>query len=163
MESLDYSSFSFLPTLITSVVTGAITWLGTFIFYKQKRDGMDISNEAQRSAEWKKLYDESKRDSEEKDKKIDELRRQINDLSKRMNEMDRTIQINSIYRCENLSCKNRRPPIDNKPRDERGRYIKRSGVQPADMSHIDPAFYTPEVPEEQPELKEQPLDPDSPE
>lgn len=97
MEPLEFSSFSFIPTLITSLITGAITWLGTFIFYKQKRDGMDISNEAQRSAEWKKLYDESKSDSAEKDKKIDELRRQINDLNARMNEMDRIIQLNSIY------------------------------------------------------------------
>lgn len=132
MESLDYSSFSFLPTLITSLVTGAITWLGTFIFYKQKRDGMDISNEAQRSAEWKKLYDESKRDSDEKDKKIDELRRQINELNRRMNEMDRVIQVNSIYRCESLSCKNRRPPLNDKPRNAKGQFIKQQQEQPVD-------------------------------
>ena len=162
MEPMDFTGFSFLPTLITSLVTGAITWLGTFIFYRQKRDGMDIANEAQRSAEWKKLYEESKRDSEEKDKKIDELRRRINELSIRMNDMDRTIQLNSIYRCEVLTCNKRRPPMDNKPRDERGRYIKRSGSMPADMSHIDPAFYAPEEPEEQPEVKEQPLDPEPP-
>ena len=162
MEPMDITGFSFLPTIITSLVTGAITWLGTFIFYKQKRDGMDISNEAQRSAEWKKLYDESKRDSEEKDQKIDELRREIRELNKRMNEMDRVIQLNSIYRCENLSCKNRRPPLDNKPRDERGRYIKHSGDHTADMSHISQDYYQQSDSDEQPSAHEQPIDPEPP-
>lgn len=135
---MDFSGFSFLPTIITSLVTGAITWLGTFIFYRQKRDGMDIANEAQRSAEWKKLYDESKRDSEEKDKKIDELRHEIRELNKRMNEMDRVIQLNSIYRCENLPCKNRRPPLNEKPRNAKDPFIKQTNdTQPADPEFAD--------------------------
>lgn len=156
MESLDYTSFSFLPTIITSLVTGLITWIGTFIFYKQKRDGMDISNEAQRSQEWRKLYEESKRDSDDKDKKIDELRRQINDLNRRMNDMDRTIRLNGIYRCEVMNCNKRRPPMDDKPRDERGRYIKRAAFE-ADTDH-DSYQHEPESEN----VQEQPEDPEPP-
>lgn len=158
MESLDYSAFSLIPTIITSLVTGLITWIGTFLFYKQKRDGMDISNEAQRSQEWRKLYEESKRDSEDKDKKIDELRRQINELNRRMNNMDRTIQLNGIYRCEVMTCNKRRPPMaTDKPRDERGRYTKRNA---SDMSDIDPGFYN--DPDDQDAIQEQPEEPEPP-
>lgn len=158
MESLDFSLMGILPSIIASAVTGLLTWLGTFIFYRQKRDGMDIANEAQRSQEWRKLYEESKRDSDDKDKKIDELRRQINELNRRMNDMDRIIQINSIYRCEVMSCNKRRPPMADKPRDERGRYIKRSA---ADMSAVDHNFYQQEM-EGDDSVIEQPESPEPP-
>ena len=155
METFDISSFSFIPTLVTSVVSGLITWLGTFLFYRQKRDGMDIANEAQRSAEWKKLYDESKQDSEQKDKKIDELRREINALRNELLEVRGQVQLNGIYRCEVLKCVKRRPPIVDKPRNAKGQFVKQSdheaalneNNEPDDQLDPSDALYHSEQPE----------------
>lgn len=96
-----------LGNLITVLVTAAVTWGGTFLFYKQEKKSRDIENEARQSEEWRKLYLESQEDSRKKDDKIDELRKEMGDMRRQLIHLERRVQLNSIYRCENLKCPNR--------------------------------------------------------
>lgn len=104
--------------IISVLVTAAVTWAGSFLFYKQRRDGMNIENEAKRSDEWRKLYVESQEDSRKKDEKIDGLRKEMQQMRENhANEMiemrrqlialERKVQLNTIYRCDKLDCPNR--------------------------------------------------------
>ena len=104
--------------IITMLVTAAVTWAGSFLFYKQKRDSLDIDNEARQSEEWRKLYLDSQEDSREKDKKIDELRKELQILRMQLVNLERKVQINSIYRCEHLNCPNRIPPMVSSPESD---------------------------------------------
>lgn len=101
--------------IITVLVTAAVTWAGSFLFYRQKRDSLNIENEARQSEEWRKLYLDSQEDSRNKDNKIDELRKMINAQNIRLIDLERRVQINSIYRCEVLNCPNRLPPMASTP------------------------------------------------
>lgn len=103
--------FDFLSNIVSVIITAIVTWAGTFLFYRQKRDSLDIENEARRSEEWRKLYIESQNDSRDKDRKIDELRHSITDMQHQIINLERLVRINSIYRCEDVSCSTRRPPI----------------------------------------------------
>lgn len=157
MELLE--DISFVPSIISALITGLLTWIGTFLFYRQKRDRLDIENEAKQSEEWRKLYLDSKRDSEDKDAKIDELRKEINRMQQKIVEMERKIQLNTIYRCEDVQCKKRRPPLatTNQPRNEKGRFIKRSQATPANEEEITEDVESDDPIQEQPEEPEPPL------
>lgn len=73
------SFFSTIEGFITLLVTNVVTWAGTFLFFKQRKEGMEIENESKQSAEWRKLYLDQKQDSKEKDSKIDRLTERLNE------------------------------------------------------------------------------------
>lgn len=93
--------------IISVLVTAAVTWAGSFLFYRQRRESMDIENDAKQSEAWRNLYLESQEDSRKKDAKIDELRKEINDLRSHYINLEREVKLNSIYRCDNMQCPNR--------------------------------------------------------
>lgn len=107
--------FDFMSNIVSVIVTAVVTWAGTFLFYRQKRDSLDIENEARRSEEWRKLYEESQKDSRDKDRKIDDLRHSLTDLQRQVIELERRVRLNSIYRCERINCAERvqtdEPPL----------------------------------------------------
>lgn len=86
--------------ILVAVITALVTWAGSFLFYRQKRDSMDIENESKQSDEWRKLYLESQEDSRKKDEKIDELRKEMQTLRTQLIQLERRVQLNSIYRCD---------------------------------------------------------------
>lgn len=92
---------------ISILVTAVVTWAGSFLFYRQRRESMDIENDAKQSDAWRSLYLESQEDSRKKDAKIDELRKEINDLRSQYILLEREVKLNSIYRCDNMQCINR--------------------------------------------------------
>ena len=106
IELLDYTG-----TFLTAIATAVATWGGTVFFYRQRKRGLEIENEARQSDEWRKLYLDSQQDSERKDQKIDELRSEIAELRRALNRLDRQVQLNSIYRCEIVGCERRIPPM----------------------------------------------------
>lgn len=106
-ENLD---FNILPTILTAIASSAVTLAGSFMYYRQERERREIENETSQSEEWKKLYIESKADSEHKDAKIDELRREINELRTQMIELQRKVQLSSIYTCTDVRCTMRKQP-----------------------------------------------------
>lgn len=90
--------------LVTMLVSAAVTWAGSFLFYRQRKESMVIENETKQSEEWKKLYLESQKDSLRKDEKIDELRKDMNSLHEKIIQLERMVQMNSIYRCDKMDC-----------------------------------------------------------
>jgi predicted nucleic acid-binding Zn-ribbon protein len=73
---------------------------GGFLFYSQKKSGMEIANAAALAAEWEKLYREQKSEREENDTEVAALRDEVADLRS---------EVASIrpYICYDLSCQNR--------------------------------------------------------
>lgn len=101
-----------ISNILTVIITAVCTWGGTFLFHRQKKDEMQIANEAARSREWRLLYEESQRDSARKDKKIDELREEITQLRNQLIELERQVQLNTVYRCDKIGCPKRSNPFD---------------------------------------------------
>lgn len=93
-----------MGNFITALVTAIVTWGGTFLYHKQERERREIENESSQAEEWKKLFLESKEDSERKDRKIDELRTELNQVRNQMVRLERSFQLASIYGCRNLQC-----------------------------------------------------------
>ena len=73
---------------------------GGFLFYSQKKAGMEIANAAALAAEWEKLYREQKNEREENDTEVAELRNEVASLR---------AEVASIrpYICYDLACANR--------------------------------------------------------
>ena len=99
--------FDFMSNIVSVIVTAVVTWAGTFLFYRQKRDSLDIENEARRSEEWRKLYEKSQEDSRDKDRKIDELRHLLTDVQRQVIELERRVLLSRIYSCERMPCADR--------------------------------------------------------
>lgn len=96
-----------IETLLTALVSAAVSWGGTFLFYKQEKKSRDIENESKQSDEWRKLYLESQEDSRRKDEKIDDLYKIIEVMRRDIAALERREQLNSIYRCDRIECPNR--------------------------------------------------------
>lgn len=99
-----------LSNILTVIITAICTWGTTFLFHRQKKEELQIANEAERSRQWKELYEESQRDSARKDHKIDELRNEINELRNQLINLRQEVQLNTIYRCSKINCPDRDNP-----------------------------------------------------
>ena len=84
-----------LIAVITLLVGG-----GGFLFYSQRKAGMEIANASALAAEWEKLYREQKSEREENDAEVAKLRDDVAALR---------AEVASIrpYICYDLSCANR--------------------------------------------------------
>ena len=96
-----------LSTILAAIASSVATWAGTFFFYRQRKQALDIENESKQSEEWRKLYIDSQQDSARKDHKIDELRKEINELRVSLYALQRDVMLNSAYRCDIFPCPNR--------------------------------------------------------
>ena len=70
---------------------------GGFLFYSQKKTGMDIANAAALSEEWQKLYREQKAAREENDNEVADLRAEVSELRAEVARI-------TPYICYDLSC-----------------------------------------------------------
>lgn len=84
-----------LIAVITLLVGG-----GGFLFYSQRKAGMEIANASALAAEWEKLYREQKSEREENDAEVAKLRNEVAALR---------AEVASIrpYICYDLSCTKR--------------------------------------------------------
>lgn len=84
-----------LIAVITLLVGG-----GGFLFYSQRKAGMEIANASALAAEWEKLYREQKSEREENDTEVAKLRDDVAALR---------AEVASIrpYICYDLSCAKR--------------------------------------------------------
>lgn len=70
---------------------------GGFLFYSQKKAGMEIANAGALAAEWEKLYREQKAEREENDTEVASLRDEVAALRAE-------VAIIRPYICYDLSC-----------------------------------------------------------
>lgn len=84
-----------LIAVITLLVGG-----GGFLFYSQRKAGMEIANASALAAEWEKLYREQKAEREENDVEVASLRNEVAELR---------AEVASIrpYICYDLTCSDR--------------------------------------------------------
>lgn len=104
-------------TIITTFLSSGV-FLGLFLITERKTSAA-MKNTQSQSAEWQKLYEEEKLDNDKKDAKIAEL---IHEKDQLRDERDAAISDKAkclimsskldILRCDCLSCKDRRPPLD---------------------------------------------------
>ena len=104
-------------TIITTFLSSGV-FLGLFLITERKTSAA-MKNTQSQSAEWQKLYEEEKRDNDEKDNKISDL---IREKDKLRDERDAAIAEKSrclimsakmdVLRCDHLKCADRRPPLD---------------------------------------------------
>lgn len=73
---------------------------GGFLFYSQKKSGMEIANAAALATEWEKLYREQKTVREQKDAEVDDIRNEMAEVK---------AEVASIrpYICYDLTCQKR--------------------------------------------------------
>ncbi|MEG1543262.1 MAG: hypothetical protein RR382_01880 [Tannerellaceae bacterium] len=102
---------------INLIITSIVALGGTFLFYRENKRGKIIENEARQSEEWKKLYEESKQDSKEKDAKIDSLYLEIKEHRADYYELQKdceTVKLDNVkmkmLKCEKPGCTLRTPP-----------------------------------------------------
>lgn len=103
--------------IITAVVSGLLAGgLTPFLFFRQERNAKNIDNEAKQSEEWKKLYEETKAELQERDVKIDALydkihgyRDECEDLSKQLTSLEVENTRCKLLMCEVPSCPRRQP------------------------------------------------------
>lgn len=104
-------------TIITTLLSSGV-FLGLFLITERKTSAA-MKNTQSQSAEWQKLYEEEKEYNDKKDLKISELIKEKDHLR---DERDAAISDKArclitsskldILRCDCLSCKDRRPPLD---------------------------------------------------
>jgi hypothetical protein len=101
----------YVITIIGGVVNAVVTLAGVFLYHRQTAAAKEIDNEAKRSEEWRKLYEESKADSERKETVITDLRHQLHqeEVARFKAEKDR-VRLDSA-RCDNFWCTQRKPPL----------------------------------------------------
>ena len=104
-------------TIITTFLSSGV-FLGLFLITERKTSAA-MKNTQSQSAEWQKLYEEEKEDNDRKDLKIAELNREKDQLreerdSARSDKARCLIAASKldVLRCDCLSCKDRRPPLD---------------------------------------------------
>ena len=104
-------------TIITTFLSSGV-FLGLFLI-TEKKTSAAMKNTQSQSAEWQKLYEEEKEDNDKKDLKIAELIREKDKLRDErdaaISEKAKCLIISSkldVLRCDCLSCKDRRPPLD---------------------------------------------------
>ena len=63
--------------------------------------------------------DELKRENKEKSDALEEMRHTLNDVVKRVSVLEAQIQVADGFRCEVITCVNRKPPMSFMPQDNR--------------------------------------------
>lgn len=106
-----------IETIIAGIIgciTGNITM---FLLLPQERKAKNIENDAKQSAEWQKLYEESREESKELNLKIDSLytlitkhRDEKAELSKQKAELEVELTKLRFLKCDVPNCVNRKPP-----------------------------------------------------
>lgn len=112
---------------IVAAIVGLLSAFGggSIIYARQTRRLKEIENEAKQSDEWRKLYEEMKKEAAERDRKIDDL---YNEISKHRDEKGvmrkeiakLEVQVAQLRytKCEKLYCADRVPPTELTPRKE---------------------------------------------
>lgn len=103
--------------IVTAIASGILAGgLTPFLFFRQDRNSKEIDNEAKQSEEWKKLYEETKEELNERDAKIDELYQQIHnqrdteaEMAKHITEIEVENTKCKLLMCEVPSCPKRQP------------------------------------------------------
>ena len=103
--------------ILNSIITmaGLITG-GGVLFYRQNKISKKIDNESRQSEEWRKLYDNSRKEEQMKENeinmltdKITGLYNELTDTRSRVSKLELAADLNKIYICKTKNCEKRDP------------------------------------------------------
>lgn len=98
---------------IISAIAGALVGSGGILFFRQTRDSKIIENMSRLASEWEKLYREQKTEKREDSDKIEKLSIQVAHLTGEMEILKADKTNLTRYKCINIECEKRNPPIKN--------------------------------------------------
>lgn len=90
---------------LISIVGGLVLGGGGILFYSQNKKAKQIDNDSRVAEEWRKLYVEEKERSDKVECKLDEINEKVSVLQIQISEL-------KLYKCTDIKCENRRPPIE---------------------------------------------------
>lgn len=98
---------------IISAIGGVLVGSGGVLFFRQTRDSKIIDNTSRLAAEWEKLYREQKTEKREYSDKIENLSIQVAHLTGEVEILKADKTNLTRYKCINIECEKRNPPINN--------------------------------------------------
>lgn len=107
-----------MDVIINNIIAlvGMITG-GGILFYRQNKIGKKIDNESRLSEEWRKLYDNSRKEEQVKENEINMLTdkitglcNELTDTRGRVSKLELAADLNKIYICKTKNCEKRDPP-----------------------------------------------------
>ena len=107
-----------MDVIINNIISlvGLITG-GGILFYRQNKIGKKIDNESRLSEEWRKLYDNSRKEEQVKENEINMLTdkvmglcNELTDTRGRVSKLELEAELNKIYICKTKNCEKRDPP-----------------------------------------------------
>lgn len=110
---------------IVAAIVGLLSALGggSIIYARQTRQLKEIENEAKQSEEWRKLYEEMKKEVAERERKIDNLYCEISrhrdekvEMRKEMTRLEVKVVKLEYAKCESSYCPDRVPPTELTPK-----------------------------------------------
>ena len=106
-----------MDVIINNIISlvGLITG-GGVLFYRQNKISKKIENESRQSEEWRKLYDNSRKEEQMKEDeikmltdKITGLYNELTDTRGRVSKLELAADLNKIYICKTKNCEKRDP------------------------------------------------------
>lgn len=98
---------------IISAIGGTLIGGGGVLFYKQNKNAKIIENESALVKEWEKLYNEEKTKREVNSDKLEQLSVEVAKLRAEVEMLKADKSNLQYYKCVNVECEKRNPPIKN--------------------------------------------------
>lgn len=103
-------------TVLTGLISALISGGGLMgVFYmKENKKAKQLENESTASSQWMELYEKSAQKNEKLQTKLDASYKENSMLRDTNNNLTTQNAVLKVYKCESISCNNRKPPFGSK-------------------------------------------------
>lgn len=103
-------------TVLTGLISALISGGGLMgVFYmKENKKAKQLANETTASSQWRELYEKSEQKNEKLQTKLDASYKENTLLQVTNNNLTTQNAVLKVYKCESISCSNRKPPFGSK-------------------------------------------------
>ena len=103
-------------TILTGLISALISGgglMGAF-YMKENKKAKQLENESTASSQWRELYEKSEQKNEKLQTKLDASYKENTMLRDTNNGLTTQNAVLKTYKCETISCSNRKPPFGSK-------------------------------------------------
>jgi hypothetical protein len=103
-------------TVLTGLISALISGGGLMgVFYmKENKKAKQLENESTASSQWRELFEKSEHKNETLQTKLDASYKENTMLRDTNNNLTTQNAVLKVYKCESISCNNRKPPFGSK-------------------------------------------------
>lgn len=103
-------------TVLTGLISALISGGGLMgVFYmKENKKAKQLENESTASSQWRELFEKSEQKNETLQTKLDASYKENTMLCDTNNNLTTQNAVLKVYKCESISCNNRKPPFGSK-------------------------------------------------